>query len=64
MNRLLNFLFGCRHRHYSWPQRSGKRGFLGDPRATKIDYVVCLDCGAEATYDMEEMVPIFWYRNH
>lgn len=35
MNRLLNFLFFCRHQHVAFPQRGIQ---------------ICLDCGASRSY--------------
>jgi len=51
---LLNALFGCTHGNYSFPRtpKGPKR-----PQAAAITgtYVVCLDCGKEMPYDMNEM---------
>jgi hypothetical protein len=38
-------LFGCNHRNYCFPRQ--------DQEGT--EYVVCLDCGNEFTYDWERM---------
>jgi hypothetical protein len=42
---ILNFFFGCIHRHTTWPHRN-REGF---------DYVCCLDCGAELPYSLQCM---------
>lgn len=42
MNRLLNLIFGCRHRRRSFP--------LTIRHET---YVSCLDCGVQHVYDWE-----------
>jgi hypothetical protein len=38
-------LFGCVHRHTTWPQR----------KRTGLDYICCLDCGREFPYSIEFM---------
>jgi len=52
---LLEFVFGCHHRNYSFPitLRSGKRR----TRAASLTgtYVVCLNCGRELAYDWNAM---------
>lgn len=52
---LLDILFGCWHRHLSFPM-SAKRG-QNRPKAARETgiYVVCLDCGKEFSYDWEQM---------
>ena len=53
-SRILNALFGCMHSHISFPitikkgPRSGAAFFTGT-------YVVCLDCGKELPYSLEQM---------
>lgn len=53
--RPLDLLFGCWHRHLSFP-RSDKalrrRSHATDQTGM---YVVCLDCGKEFPYDWQEM---------
>ena len=51
LGKLLNFLFGCRHRRLTRPMTAmGARGVPeGDP------YVVCLECGARFAFDPREM---------
>jgi hypothetical protein len=52
---LVDLLFGCWHRHLSFP-RSVSRGERRFPAASETGtYVVCLDCGKEFAYDWEEM---------
>ena len=51
---LLDFLFGCTHESYSWPQRHRNRmGIL------QKEHVCCLSCGKPAEYDWQEMKPIW-----
>lgn len=52
---LLELLFGCWHRHLSFP-RSDK-ALRRRSHATDLTgmYVVCLDCGKEFAYDWQEM---------
>ncbi len=49
MAYLLDVLFGCSHKNYTFPITM--RGGRGAPRT----YVVCLDCGKEFAYDWKEM---------
>jgi hypothetical protein len=48
MFRFVNGLFGCTHRHCTFP-RTAKKG------AVPAMYVVCLDCGKEFPYDWQAM---------
>jgi hypothetical protein len=52
---LVDFLFGCWHRKYSFPitARPGHR--RPDAALVTGTYVVCLDCGREFPYDWREM---------
>ena len=52
--KLVDALFGCRHR-YSFPVTN--RGAAHRPPAADLTgtYVVCLDCGREFPYDWPEM---------
>jgi hypothetical protein len=55
LSALLDRLFGCGHRNYSFPMtiRSGRRSAtLPRPVGT---YVVCLECGKELSYDWSKM---------
>jgi hypothetical protein len=46
MKRLLQFIFGCRHREYGFPITLKDRN---------LTYRVCLECGAERKYDWQRM---------
>lgn len=52
---LLDLLFGCYHKNYSFPitKRRGQR--LSPAASVTGTYVVCLDCGREFPYDWQEM---------
>ena len=51
---LVDLLFGCTHRNYSFPiTRRGQRR-TGAAAATGT-YVVCLSCGKEFAYDWQAM---------
>jgi hypothetical protein len=45
LQRIYAFVFGCVHRHTTWPHRN-TAGF---------DYLRCLDCGAELPYSLQQM---------
>ena len=48
---MLDLLFGCRHRHTSFPVSPPAK-----PGAPQGDiYIVCLDCGKRFHYDWEHM---------
>jgi len=51
---LVDLLFGCWHRKYSFPitTRGSRRSSAAAATGT---YVVCLDCGKEFPYDWHEM---------
>jgi hypothetical protein len=49
MLSIVDALFGCAHRHSTFPRTSRKHGI---PSTT---YVVCLDCGKEFPYDWQQM---------
>jgi len=53
-SRILGALFGCGHKHYSFPLtvKKGRRSAAASVTGT---YVVCLDCGKEFPYDWKEM---------
>lgn len=56
MMRLLEFLFGCHHKHLSFPQSAKPGSGRRIPAATHTGmYLVCLDCGKEFGYDWDEM---------
>jgi hypothetical protein len=55
MAHLVDLLFGCWHKNYSFPitQKAGTRR---SPAAQATGtYVVCLDCGKEFAYDWKQM---------
>lgn len=55
MATLVDMLFGCWHKHYSFPITS-RPGQRRSPAASLTGtYVVCLDCGKEFPYDWQEM---------
>lgn len=52
---LVDVLFGCWHKNYSFPitaKRDKRRGTAASVTGT---YVVCLDCGKEFAYDWSAM---------
>ncbi len=51
---IVNALFGCWHRRYSFPI-TAKRGSRSPAASLTGTYVVCLDCGQEFPYDWREM---------
>ena len=55
MASLLDVLFGCTHKNYSFPitKRSGQRRSAA--ASVTGTYVACLDCGKEFPYDWQEM---------
>ena len=52
---LFDLVFGCTHKHCSFP--ISVRGKLRRSEAASVTgtYVVCLDCGKEFPYDWKEM---------
>ena len=55
LTNVLDMLFGCWHKRYSFPITAKKT--IGTSRASgaKETYVVCLDCGKEFPYDWNKM---------
>lgn len=53
-SRILDTLFGCGHKHYSFPI-TVKKGRRSPAASVTGTYVVCLDCGKEFPYDWKEM---------
>jgi hypothetical protein len=55
MANLFDVLFGCTHKHFSFPitKRPGQR--LSEAASLTGTYVSCLDCGKEFPYDWQEM---------
>ena len=55
MAKLIDMLFGCWHKNFSFPI-TNRRGARRSPAASVTGtYVVCLDCGKEFPYDWKEM---------
>lgn len=54
MATLVEKLFGCWHKNYSFP-RSNRSGRRSPAAALTGTYVVCLDCGKEFPYDWQQM---------
>ena len=57
---LVDLLFGCWHKNLSFPVsvRQGQRASLAARRTGT--YVVCLDCGREFAYDLQDMRIVPW----
>jgi hypothetical protein len=56
MLKLVDALFGCPHKHRTFPRTATKRGPVRSAANSSITtYVVCLDCGKEFPYDWEQM---------
>ena len=54
LTNLMNLLFGCTHRHTTFPISPRAKALRR--QADHFDtYVVCLDCGKEMAYSWEEM---------
>ncbi len=52
---MLQRLFGCLHRRTTFPMRPPPRDAVPPSGARRGDYVVCLDCGREFSYDWKAM---------
>ncbi len=56
LSNLVDTLFGCTHRRYTFPITSKSKGRHASAAASVTGtYVVCLDCGKEFAYDWEQM---------
>ena len=55
MASLLDVLFGCHHKNFSFPitKKVGQR--RSEAASVTGTYVCCLDCGKEFAYDWQEM---------
>ena len=51
---LLDALFGCWHKNYSFP-RTIRQGARSPAASVTGTYVVCLECGKELPYDWKSM---------
>jgi hypothetical protein len=58
MFKLVDALFGCPHKHCTFPITSTKPGHAS------ATYVVCLDCGREFPYDWERMKVVSHIKQH
>jgi hypothetical protein len=54
LSGMLDVLFGCTHRNYSFPVTPKDRRSTSASSLTGV-YVVCLNCGHEMPYDWKEM---------
>jgi len=52
---LFDLVFGCSHKHCSFPITVRGRLRRSEAAAVTGTYVVCLDCGKEFPYDWQEM---------
>jgi hypothetical protein len=52
---VLEIIFGCSHKHYSFPMTAKPGQRRSEAAAVTGTYVVCLDCGKEFAYDWQEM---------
>jgi hypothetical protein len=52
---LVDLLFGCWHKNYSFPITSKEARHHTEAAAVTGTYVVCLDCGKEFPYDWRQM---------
>ena len=59
MFSFIDLLFGCAHRHCTFPRTAKKPGTaLSTTVSTAVastTYVVCLDCGKQLPYDWQQM---------
>lgn len=57
MFKLVDALFGCSHKHCTFPRTATKsrHSNLADDVPSTKTYVVCLDCGKEFPYDWQQM---------
>jgi hypothetical protein len=61
---VFDMLFGCWHKHYSFPITT-KKGTGNHSQAARVTgtYVVCLDCGKEFPYDWNQMKVLSGFEN-
>ena len=55
MSRLVDALFGCPHKHCTFPITTKSGRLHTDGLMTVATYIVCLDCGKEFPYDWQKM---------
>ncbi len=52
---IFDVLFGCSHKHYSFPITAKPGVRRSEAASVTGTYVVCLDCGKEFAYDWSRM---------
>ncbi len=55
MFRLVSALFGCAHKHCTFPRTAKPRQGQSSQPGAASTYIVCLDCGKEFPYDWQQM---------
>jgi hypothetical protein len=55
VSALVDWLFGCRHKDYTFPRTVPYTEARSTAAAVTGTYVVCLECGKELPYDWEQM---------
>lgn len=55
LESFIAYLFGCRHRRYSFPLTVGRKRQAPPAARRTGSYVACLDCGQELPYDWKQM---------
>jgi len=55
MFQLVKSLFGCPHKHCTFPRTAKPAHGASENAARSGTYVVCLDCGEEFGYDWQQM---------
>jgi hypothetical protein len=63
MFRFVASLFGCAHRHCTFPITARKPGALPEGKQRGDTYIVCLDCGKEFPYDWQQMKVVSTAKN-
>jgi hypothetical protein len=54
-SRLVDALFGCPHKHCTFPITAKSAQPRAGGQMTAATYIVCLDCGKEFGYDWQKM---------
>lgn len=55
MVNLLDVMFGCSHKHTTFPLTPARQNSMMPGAVRKGTYVVCLDCGKEFSYNWRDM---------
>ena len=55
IEKFVDTVFGCWHSHKSFPRTVRRDAQRSQAASLTGTYVVCLDCGKEFAYDLEEM---------